>query len=187
VTKPRTTRPSARPRYPNKLLVAGVVVLVIGGILLLWNLGYLPQLGKLWPVPVILVGLVFLYMTWPRGHSDRWLIPGMVFTLGGIVFLLVNTVLNEQSLVRIWPAFMLVTGISLIPYGFRRRGSARTAIVIPGIFICCLAILFFPFSLNRAEGGFASFARQWWPIILVLVGIALIVSFFSTRRPSSKV
>ncbi|MGA2480851.1 MAG: hypothetical protein ABSG63_19065, partial [Spirochaetia bacterium] len=115
MTKPRTTRPSARPRYPNKLLVAGVVVLVIGGILLLWNLGYLPQLGKLWPVPVILVGLVFLYMTWPRGHSDRWLIPGMVFTLGGIVFLLVNTVLNEQSLVRIWPAFMLVTGISLIP------------------------------------------------------------------------
>jgi len=53
----------------------GIVVLVLGGILLLWNLGYLPQLGRLWPVPMILVGLVFLYMTWPRGHSDRWLLP----------------------------------------------------------------------------------------------------------------
>ncbi len=55
-----------------------------GGVLLLWNFGYLPQPGQLWPVPVILVGLVFLYMAWPRGQSDRWIIPGMVLTLGGM-------------------------------------------------------------------------------------------------------
>jgi hypothetical protein len=175
------------PRYPNKLLIAGVAVLVVGGVLLLWNLGYLPQPGKLWPVPVILVGLAFLYMTWPRRHSDRWLVPGMVLTLGGILFLLVNTVLTENGLARIWPAFMLVTGISLIPYGFRRRGSARTAIVVPGIFICCLALIFFPFSVGSTGGGFRAFARQWWPVIVVLAGIALIASFFSTRRPSNKV
>jgi len=175
------------PRYPNKLLVAGVAVLVAGGVILLWNLGYLPQPGKLWPVPVILAGLVFLYMAWPRGHSDRWIIPGMVLTLGGLVFLLVNTVLNEESLARVWPAFMLVTGISLVPYGYRKKGSARTAIVIPAVFISFLALVFFLFSLRRTGGGFVAFVRQWWPMILVVLGIALIVSFFSTRRPSSKV
>ncbi len=178
---------SASPRYPNKLLVAGVGVLVAGGVILLWNLGYLPQPGKLWPVAVIVVGLFFLYMAWPRGHSDQWIIPGMVLTLGGVVFLLVNTVLNEGSLARIWPAFMLVTGVSLIPYGFRKRGAARTAIVIPAIFISALALLFLPFSLRRTGGGFVAFVQQWWPLILVFLGIALIVSFFSTRRPSCKV
>jgi hypothetical protein len=175
------------PRYPNKLLVAGVAVLIAGGVILLWNLGYLPQPGKLWPVPVIIVGLFFLYMAWPRGHSDQWIIPGMVLTLGGVVFLLVNTVLNEESLARIWPAFMLVTGVSLIPYGFRKKGSARTAIVVPALFISLLALLFFPFSLRRTGGGFVAFVQQWWPMILVILGIALIVSFFSTRRPSNKV
>jgi hypothetical protein len=98
----------------------------------------------------------------------------------------VNTVLSEQSLARIWPAFMVVTGVSLIPYGFRKKGSARTAIVVPGIFILCLALLFFPFSL-RHDGGFAAFVQHWWPLILVILGLALIISFFSTRRPSSKV
>ncbi len=122
----------ANPRYPNKLLVGGVAVVLAGGVLLLWNLGYLPQPGRLWPVAVILVGLFFLYLAWPRGRSDRWIIPGMVLTLGGIVFLLMNTILSAQSLERIWPAFMLVTGVSLVPYGFRKRGSARIAIVIPG-------------------------------------------------------
>lgn len=176
-----------KPRYPNKLLVAGVAVALAGSVLMLGNLGYLPQPGRLWPVPVILVGLFFLYMAWPRGRSDRWIIPGMVCTLGGVVFLLMNTILASQSLARIWPAFMLVTGLSLVPYGFRKKGSARTAIVVPGLFISCLALLFLPFSIHHAEGGFASFVMQWWPMILVILGIALIVSFFTSRRPSSKI
>jgi len=175
------------PRYPNKLLVAGVVTGIGGSLLLLWNFGYLPQPGRLWPVGLILVGLVFLYLAWPKGRSDRWLIPGMVFTLGGIVLLLMNTVLAGQNIARIWPAFMLVTGISLVPYGFRRKGGARTAIVIPALFICCLSIVFFPFAVNHTAGGFAAFVRQWWPMIFVILGLLLVVSFFTMRRPRSKV
>ncbi len=183
----RPGRPRASPRYPNKLLVAGVAVFLAGGLLLLWNLGYLPQPGKLWPVPVILAGLVFLYLAWPRRKSDHWIIPGMILTLGGCVVLLMNTVLSGQSIARIWPVFMLVTGLSLIPYGYRKRGGARTAVVIPAIFISCLALLFLPFSLRGPGGGLVALVRLWWPLVLVILGIALLVSFFSSRRPTSKV
>jgi hypothetical protein len=169
------------------LLVTGVAVALAGSILMLWNMGYLPQLGTLWPVLVILLGLVFLYLAWPRQRSDRWIIPGMVLTLAGVVLLLMNTVLQPQSLVRIWPLFMLVTGVSLVPYGLRKHGSARTAILVPGLFISLLSLLFLPFSLHRSDGGFAAFVRQWWPMILVIIGAVLVVSFFTMRRPSSKV
>jgi hypothetical protein len=175
-----------KPRYPHALLILGAAILVAGGVLLLWTLGYLPQPGPLWPVPVMLAGLALLYLAYARGWSGRWIIPGMVLSLGGLVVLLLNTVLREESLARIWPAFMLVTGLSLIPYGYRKHGSARIAIVVPAVFISALAVLFFFFSL-RAGGGFAAFVRQWWPMILVILGLALLVSFFSTRRPSSKV
>ena len=172
------------PRY---LLVTGVVIGLAGSLLMLGKLGYLPQPGALWPVAVILTGLVFLYLAWPLKGSDRWIIPGMLLTLGGIVLLLMNTVLQSQSIVRIWPVFMLVTGASLVPYGFRKHGSARIAIVVPGLFISLLALLFIPFSLHHTEGGLAAFVRQWWPMILVILGAALIVSFFSARRPRNKV
>jgi hypothetical protein len=178
---------SAASRYPNLLLVTGVVVGLAGSLLMLWNLGYLPQPSLLWPVVLILVGLAFLYLAWPRRRSDRWIIPGMVLTLGGIAFLLMNTVLRGQELERIWPVFMLVTGISLVPYGLRKRGSARTAIVIPGLFISALALLFLPFSLHGTGGELSAFVRQWWPLVLVVLGAALVVSFFSTRRPNKKV
>ncbi|MGO9413051.1 MAG: LiaI-LiaF-like domain-containing protein [Spirochaetia bacterium] len=177
-----------RPRYPNKFLVIGVAGVVVGGVLLLLNLGYLPQPGRLWPIPVLVVGLFFLYMAWPRKHSDTWIIPGMVLTLGGLVFLLSNTVLEGENLQRIWPLFMLVTGVSLVPYALRKKASARAAIIVPAVFISFLALFFLVFSLHREEGGgLAAFVRQWWPMILVVLGIALIISFFSTRRPSSKV
>ena len=103
----------------------------------------IPAAGRerFWPVPVILVGLIFLYLAWPRRRSDRWIIPGMVLTLGGIVLLLMNTVLQSQSLARIWPAVHAGDGVSLVPYGLRKRGSARTAIVVPGLFISLLALL----------------------------------------------
>ena len=179
---------SVMPRYPNLLLVTGVVVGLAGGLLMLWNLGYLPQASLLWPVAVILAGLVFLYLAWPRRKSDRWIIPGMVLTLAGVVFLLMNTVLRGQELARIWPAFMLVTGVSLVPYGLRRRrAAARTALVVPGLFICALALLFLPFSLRGTGGELSSFVRQWWPLVLVALGAGLVVSFFSTRRPNKKV
>ncbi len=177
----------AKPHYPNMFLVIGVAALLVGGVLLLWNLGYLSHLSRLWPVLLILVGLVFLYMAWPRKHSDNWIIPGMVLTLGGIVILLATTVLAPDSLTRIWPLFVLVTSLSLVPFGLRKRGSARTAIIVPAVFLFLLGLALLPFSIHREEGGLTSFVRQWWPMILVVLGITLIVSFFSTRRPSSKV
>jgi len=184
--KPRS-RPAVRPRYPNLFLVIGVAALLIGGVLLLWNLGYLPQPGRLWPIPFVLVGLVFLYLAWPRKHSDNWIIPGMVLTLGGLVLLLATTVLPPGSLARIWPVFMLITALSLVPFGLRKRAAARTAVLVPAIFFFFLGLAFLPFSLHHEDGGLVAFVRQWWPMILVVLGITLIVSFFSTRTPSNRV
>ena len=135
----------------------------------------------------MVAGLVMLYLAYFRGRSSRYIIPGMVLSLGGLFFLLFNTILQGHSMERVWPAFMLITGLSLIPFGFRKRGAARISIIIPGIFIAALSLMFFPFSLGAAGMGLLDFVRQWWPLVLVIFGIALVISFFSARKPSSKV
>jgi hypothetical protein len=176
-----------KPLYPNKLLVLGAAILIAGGILLLWNLGYLPQLGHLWPLPFMIVGMFMLYRAYLRGGSTRYIIPGMIFSLGGLFFLLVYTVLQGKSMEKVWPFFMLITGLSLIPYGYKKRGAARTTVIIPAIFIAVLSLMFLPFSLGTAGVSFLDFVRHWWPLILIVLGLALIVSFFSSRKPSNKI
>lgn len=184
----RAGRPGAPPRPRTRysmLLIIGAAVLLAGGVLLLWTLGYIRQASPVWPVPLMIGGLVLLYLSYRRGWAERWIIPGMVLSLGGLVLLLMNTVLRQEGLARVWPLFMLVTGLSLIPYGFRKKGGARVAIIVPAVFLSALSLVFLGFSL-RAGGGFTAFVAQWWPMILVMLGLALLVSFFTTRRPNSK-
>ncbi len=175
------------PRYPNKLLVIGTATFVAGGVLLLAKLGSFTLPASLWPLAPLALGLVFLYLAYVRGRSSRYILPGMLLTLGGLFFLLVETLLGWDALKRAWPAFMLITGLSLLAWGLRLKPKARTAIIVPGLFIAALGLLLFPFSLQNQPGGFAAFVGRWWPLALLVIGLVLVASFFSTRKPNRKV
>ncbi len=180
-------RTSSRVFNMQTLLIFGAMVLVAGGVLLLWTLGFLTLLDRLWPLPVMLAGMVLLYLAYMRRRSGRYIIPGMIMSLGGLFFLLLLTILEGRGLERYWPAFMMITGLSLIPYGYRKKGAARTAIIIPALFITVLSLVFLLFSLGTTGITFRQFVRQWWPLVLIALGLALIVSFFSSRKPTNKV
>lgn len=176
------------PRYPNKLLVIGTFTVVAGGVLLLWTLGRMRRLPlALWPLPVLLGGLALLYLAWVKGRSRRYVVPGMLLGLSGLFFLLIETVLGWESLPRVWPVFMLIAGISLVPYGFRLKPRSRVAILIPALFIVGLGLLLFPLALTGVRGSLAPFVLAWWPLVLVVVGLVLVTSFFAARGPKRKV
>jgi uncharacterized membrane protein len=170
------------PRFPHKSLIIGIVFVLLGGLLLLWRLNLLPSLGALWPLSLILIGLYFLYRVFLQNRTRRYILPGMIFTLGGIFFLLKNTVMPGMSLARIWPAFMLITGLSILPYGFSKRKNTRIAIVIPALAIIGLSIIFFPFSLRLTEERFTDFVLTWWPTLFLLSGVILILSYFLRKK-----
>ncbi|MBN2532972.1 MAG: hypothetical protein JXB88_08775 [Spirochaetales bacterium] len=176
------------PKFPNKYLIMGVLIFITGILFLLWTLGFLPRFEVLWPFPVIIIGLFLLYTVIFQGKRDIYIIFGMILTLGGFFILLVNTVISEKNLVKIWPAFMLITGISLIPYGVRKKKEKyRIAILIPAVTIILLSCIFFFFSLNITGLTFQQFVSIWWPVLIMILGIALILLFlFSKKSAKSK-
>jgi len=175
---------NAPPRYPNKYLVVGFVVFITGVVLLLWNLGYLPGMGRLWPLAPLLLGMFVLYRVYLLGLREAYILPGMFLTLCGLQFLLLNTFFQAQSLARVWPSFMLVAGVSFIPFAMKRKGNARVALMVPAVFISLLGILFFPFSLGRMRISLTEFVGRWWPTILILTGLFLMTVFFLKKRTS---
>jgi len=169
-------------RFPHKVLILGIVFILLGALLLLWKLNLLPSLGALWPVAFILIGLYFLYRVFLQNRSRRFILPGMIFSLGGIFFLLKNTVIPSMSLTHIWPVFMLITGFSILPYGFSKKKTTRIAIIIPACAIIGMSIIFFPFSLRLIDASFTEFVLTWWPTLLLLSGVILILSYVIGRR-----
>ena len=169
------------PRFPNKMLILGVGLLIAGGVLLIWRLDRISSLGALWPLPFILFGLVLLYLVFIRGYTRMYVPPGMLALLGGVFFLLRNTVLPNVQLEKIWPVFMIIGGLSILPFAHKKSQSAKLAIIVPTVAIIGLAVIFLPFSLGVIEADFTHFVLRWWPAILLLVGALLVISYTIRR------
>jgi len=169
-------------RFPNALLVTGVLLFVIGGCLLLLTSGMLPGLASLWPALFIVGGLTLLYLSVARRITEFYVFPGMFMALGGLYFVLGEGFLAWRELLKVWPVFMAITGASIIPYGLLKRGNARVALVIPGVAILVLALIFLPFSLGITSLSFAKVAVLWWPALLVALGLVFLASHFLRRR-----
>jgi hypothetical protein len=172
------------PRYPNKYLVIGVLIFLAGVFALLWTLGVLPSLRGFLPFPFLLAGLFFLYIVYFRGRNPIYIMFGMILFLLGIFFLVVNTLPWENGLMKIWPGFMLIAGISLIPYAYKlKRRRAQVAISISALSLIVLSLFFFLFSLDITGTSLSEFVTHWWPMLIIISGASLVVVYFFSRKP----
>ena len=168
------------------LLVIGVLLFLLGGLLLLWTFGYLKNFGALWPVIFILLGLFVLYEVLFRGRAEVYAFPGMLMALGGTYFLLGTSFMPWRDLIRIWPVFMAIAGASIVPYALMKHGNSRVVLLVPSIAIIVLALVFLPFSLNFVSVRFTRFVAEWWPLLVVILGVGFLVAHFLRRRPAEE-
>src|SRR5262245_32340600 len=103
-------------------LVMGVVIVVIGLLFTLENLGYVDteEYLRFWPVALIVVGLLQL---WQRGGCR--LLSGTIFTFAGVWLLLQGMGIVTVSLWSLWPMLLVFAGASMVWRGMYGGGSDR--------------------------------------------------------------
>jgi hypothetical protein len=162
--------PRRKVSYPRRLLLFGVLLIVIGGVLLLWTNRLLPSFGALWPLLLLIAGIWQLDYSLVSDGREATVLTGMVFTLSGIFILLRTTAVLEVEFQRIWPVFMTIAGVSLLVYSFARGRGHRAVLVVPSLAMIILSLLFLLFSLDILTISFIAFVSRWWPTLLVLLG-----------------
>ncbi|MBN2051351.1 MAG: hypothetical protein JW760_12940 [Spirochaetales bacterium] len=170
----------------NTTLILSVLFILLGGSFLLWTSGFLSSFGRLWPVPLILLGLFLLYVTFFKGGPDIYIFPGVIISLVGIFVILKERFLSESTLGMIWPVFMMITGIAFFPYAGRKRGYRRLSFIISGITVILLAVSFLPFSLGLTNRSLTGFVSLWWPVLIIILGIILLVVYIGGRYLDKK-
>ena len=164
-------------RFPNTLLVMSVLFIILGLGFLLWTSGYVTIIGAFWPVGIVLLGLFFLYIVFIRKGSARFLFPGMFLSLSGIFYLLFVRVTGGFILHHVWPVFMCIAGLSLLPQAFRKQGNRRIALFVPALAIIFLSFLFLLFSTDVVHTDFKEFIAVFWPVLFILVGFFLLILY----------
>jgi predicted membrane protein len=108
-------------------VILGLVVIAMGVIFLLENLGYIEDFNfwEFWPVVPIMIGLSML----GRPPEVRQPLGGIVLITVGVLFLLHNLDIIPWNIGDFWPVFVILVGLIILKGAFFRstaKGEAST-------------------------------------------------------------
>lgn len=157
----------------NRVIV-GLAMVVIGIGLLLLTTGVVSLGALAFPILLVAVGFVFLVRSFSPGRGASNTFVGTAVGLTGLLLLIRESVQPHIDLIRIWPLFMAVGGVSMVTYGFKSRGMHGTSFVVPGVVIILLSGIFLLFSLDVIDQSLATIVVQYWPILIISIGIVML-------------
>lgn len=163
-------------------LVSGIILTVLGVLLLFWTQNFIDGLLKWWPLAFTVIGGTLLYKVWVKKVRSALFLGLLLFLTGLFILVLNNLPPGSPTLQELWPVFMGIVGVSLIPHGARYRRTIRVTLVIPGIILIVLMGVFLLFSLSIIKQSFSEFVIGWWPLILVFLGITLVASAWAGKK-----
>mgnify|MGYP006275159409 FL=1 len=158
----------------NRRVLVSLSLIVGGGALLFLTTGTITVGGLLIPLVLIVAGGILLWRAFLPEGGEGNVFAGTFLLLSGGFWLLWEAALPAVELRAIWPVFMTTGGMALIAYGFKRGSELRMPLIVPGVVIVALSVLFLLFSLDVIDASLAEVAVSWWPILLVVLGFAMI-------------
>ncbi|MCK6562206.1 hypothetical protein HUU39_21275 [candidate division KSB1 bacterium] len=155
--------------------------LVAGGLLIVLGLAFLAgNVVKLyweewWPLWLIAGGVLFLLPYLSNRRYYGFLMPAAILITQGLLFLYCTWGNRWDHMGSLWPIFILGPGLGFLLMYF--LGEHERGLLIPGIILTGMAaiflIIFGPFSE----------LRDYWPVVLILVGLYLIFRRRGQLRP----
>ncbi len=188
-TSGASTVPARGTGYGGSIVLA-VLLIVLGILFLLQELLNVDVWHYAWPLVVIGAGLLlFAAMVLGGKSSGRLAMPGSIVTIIGIILLYQNTFDQFQSWAYAWALiFPTAVGVGRYIEGWwtarpelRERGIQETR---TGLIIFVILAAFFELFLNLS-GIFAfDFGQYAFPILLIVIGFAIIIGRLINWSPS---
>ncbi len=153
----------------NGKFVWGIILVFFGCILILSNLGVVPNFGRMvalfWPLILIFMSLMFHFGYYTNRKNVGLLVPGGIFLTLGVLF--------QASMLWdlwgfLWPGFILAPAVGLFELYF--FGNREKGLLIPVVILSGISFIFFSMSFHTL----GSFARYLIPIILIVIGFIVL-------------
>lgn len=157
------------------------IILILIGILSILNKVFdleILNIGNLWPLFVLIPGLVFEFSYFSSGRNAGLLVPGGILTTIGVLFLF-ETFSSWNFASYTWPIYPLAVAIGLFQlYIFGRR---EKGLLIPVFILTAVSIFSFA-SMTLSELFSWIDPSLIISVILILIGILILLKGFGGKK-----
>ncbi|MDQ0088434.1 hypothetical protein J2T12_001840 [Paenibacillus anaericanus] len=161
----------------NNKLTTGILILAAGIIILLGKLGVFSFLGKaLWPLLLLIPGILFHLWHYLRRGPAELLLPGGILITYSILFFIAN-IWGFGTLKYTWPFFILGIAIGLLEYDLASAPSQRqSGVLLAALILGVFSVIMLGWTL------FSLSIIYLIAIVLIIGGILLITARGKSRR-----
>jgi hypothetical protein len=163
-------------------LIVGGLFIVTGMVLLLEKFKVINfSWHEFYPFLLMGIGVVH-FLRAVKGQTNYAFWGTGFLTLGFFFFLRNFDIVEDLWFSDVWPVFLIALGLGFIVlFAFR---PTDWALIIPGFFLTIVGILLFMDQMDLSWWYGKYITRNFWPLVLVAIGAAMIVSSL-TKRPKN--
>ena len=165
----------------------GLLLMFAGSGLLLGTIEGTSRISVLTSFLFFLIGVIFAILAIKMNRRSIYLFFATFFLLIGFFLFFTALRIITIPFSRLWPLISVFAGLALIPAGFHHRRAFRASYMVSAFSFIILGIVLMVFSFNLVPFSFTRFVLDWWPLLVVLGGLVLVLLALSsnskTQRP----
>ncbi|MDR0388898.1 MAG: hypothetical protein LBH73_02390 [Spirochaetaceae bacterium] len=175
--------PAGRRKTTAKyVFMLGLLFMLLGSALLLASMTDSSRLPVLGSFLVVVSGVALAALAIKLNRRSVYLFFAAFFIQMGLFLFLSAVHVISEPFSRLWPLLSVFAGLSLIPSGWHRYHVLRSRYVVPAGAFVFLGCMLLPFSLKMLPFSFARFISAWWPLLIILAGLILMLIALSSNN-----
>ncbi|MDR2477206.1 MAG: hypothetical protein LBD18_05430 [Treponema sp.] len=172
----------ARKSSARFIFIIGILLMFLGIAVLIGSLAAISQASILFSFLFIILGAVCAVPAIKLNKRSLYLFFAALFLQAGFFLFLFALQIIPIAFSRAWPLLSIFSGLALFPAGWHRYGVFKAKYVAPSAAFVILGSALMIFSLDLVSFSLAQFVRNWWPLLVVLAGLTLLLISLSTKN-----
>jgi hypothetical protein len=164
------------------VFIIGLLLMFLGSTFLLGSLADTSRLSVLAAFVFVVIGGLFAVFAIKLNKRSVYLFFAAFFLLIGFFLFLMALKVLSFSLSQSWPFLSVFAGLALIPAGWHHYGIIKGRYVVPALAFVALGCFLLIFSFKMIPLSFKQFVLSWWPLIVALAGLILILLSLGTKN-----
>lgn len=160
---------------------SGLVLMSFGSVYLLETFPGTFRFSVFFAFLSVIIGVLCAILALKLNKRSLYLFFAAFFILLGFFLFFFTLKIIPMTFSQVWPFLSVFTGLALFPAGWHRYGKIKIGYVVSSLAFIALGCLLLIFSFDVVQFTFKKFILQWWPLILILAGIILVLISLGTK------